>query len=152
MMWRKSSSFCAAPVFLLSWSATTADGTVARPDQRVQRLEAFFKAYGCPQPYYIQDYLRAADAYQIDYRILPALSLRESTCGIHANANNYWGWDSGRSRFESIEAGIEYISLQLAEGVRYRDKALEDKLRTYNPYPRYVKEVKNLMRRIDPVG
>ena len=152
MTWRKPSSFCAAPMMFLGWSGTTGDGTVAPPDQRVLRLEAFFKAYGCPEPYHIHDYLRAADAYQIDYRILPALSLRESTCGIHARANNHWGWDSGRSRFESIEAGIEYVSRQLAEGARYRGKQIEEKLYIYNPYPHYVREIKDLMGRIEPVG
>jgi len=63
-------------------------------DDRPIKLETFFKSYQCPQPHYVEEYVRAADMYDIDYRLLPALSIRESTCGQHNRLNNHWGWDS----------------------------------------------------------
>src|SRR5580704_5991742 len=103
-------------------------------DPRSARLEAFFKAYDCPGPLHIEEYLRAADSHELDYRILPAISLVESTCGAYERMNNRWGWDSVQSGFDSVPAGIEYIAEQLAENPYYKAKTLEQKLFTYNPY------------------
>src|SRR5262249_29722655 len=97
-------------------------------DQRVEKLEKFFKAYSCPQPYYIDRYLRSADDHLIDYRLLPAISVRESTCGQYDHRNNRWGWDSARTGFKSVENGIDFISEQLADGDYYRGKSTDDKI------------------------
>ena len=121
-------------------------------DQRPEKLQAFFNAYHCPGPLHIGEYLRAADTYAIDYRLLPALSVRESTCGRHERMNNRWGWDSARRGFASVSRGIEFVARQLANGRSYRGKTLDEKLRTYNPNPRYPGEIKRLMREIDDVG
>jgi hypothetical protein len=122
-------------------------------DMRPAKLEKFFKAYQCPAPYYIDDYLRAADAYAIDYRLLPAVSVRESTCGQYGEAvNNRWGWDSARTEFDSVESGIDFIADRLSQSDYYQGKSTEQKLFTYNPNPRYVAEVKQLMREIDEDG
>jgi hypothetical protein len=114
------------------------------------RLEAFLRAYHCPAPLLVSEYLAAADAYSIDYRLLPALSVRESTCGQHARLNNRWGWDSARTGFESLAKGVRYIARQLASAPSYRGKTLEQKLRAYNPNPAYPAEVLKLMREIEP--
>jgi len=118
-------------------------------DPRGARLEAFFKTYGCPAPLHVNDYLRAADSHALDYRILPAISLVESTCGAFERMNNRWGWDSAQTGFPSVPAGIEFISSQLANGQPYRGKTLKEKLFTYNPYPQYVRQVEKLMRQIE---
>lgn len=118
-------------------------------DLRSARLQAFFNAYGCPGPLHIEDYLRAADTYGIDYRLLPAVSVRESTCGRYQRKNNHWGWDSAKVGFVSVANGIEYIAHQLARGRYYHGKTLDQKLRMYNPNPRYAAEVRKLMREIE---
>jgi len=119
------------------------------PDPRGMRLEAFFKAHDCPEPLHIQEYLQAADSHAVDYRLLPAISLVESTCGAFERMNNRWGWDSVQSGFPSVPAGIDYITQQLAENPRYKNKTVEEKLFTYNPYPQYVRQVKRLMEQIE---
>jgi hypothetical protein len=118
-------------------------------DGRELRLASFFKAHQCPQPFHAEEYVRAADEYSIDYRLLPAVSVRESTCGIHQRLNNFWGWDSARTGFESVTHGIHFILGQLAWGRFYRGKTVDQKLHVYNPNPQYVKEVRQLMREID---
>ena len=118
-------------------------------DPRGARLEAFFKTYGCPAPLHVSDYLRAADSHALDYRILPAISLVESTCGAFEKMNNRWGWDSAQTGFPSVPAGIEFISEQLADGPPYKGKSVKEKLFTYNPYPQYVRQVEKLMRQIE---
>lgn len=143
------------PVFGLMWITGFAGlGALDRPavnpaDERAVKLEAFFRTHGCPQPYHVGDYLVAADLNGIDYRLLPAVSVRESTCGLHARLNNRWGWDSARTGFESVARGIHFIAYELAFGRYYRGKTLEQKLHEYNPNPKYVHEVKRLMFEID---
>jgi len=148
-----------AAVGLTICAVTAADGNVvlANPpiptpvfhsDPRIARLEAFFDSYSCPSPRHVAEYLRVADIYGLDYRILPALSVRESTCGQYQQMNNRWGWDNARSGFGSIPAGIEFIAQQLAEAPRYKGKSLDQKLWTYNPLAAYPGEIKKLMQKI----
>ena len=134
---------------LLACGVMASDNTLPRQDPRGERLEAFFKAYDCPAPLHVDEYLRAADSYAIDYRLLPAISLVESTCGAFEKMNNRWGWASAETGFASVPAGIEFISAQLAENPRYKGKTLPEKLFTYNPYPQYVRQVQRLMREIE---
>jgi hypothetical protein len=128
--------------------ASAANAPLQPPDERRLKLQAFFQSYKCPAPYHVEDYLTEADKNAIDYRLLPAISVRESTCGRYARLNNHWGWDSARSGFSSVKAGIRYLARTLSLGSRYKDKPLNAKLETYNPNHRYVAEVMRLMGEI----
>lgn len=118
-------------------------------DQRHVKLEMFFQSLGCPAPYHVKEYVGAADTYAIDYRLLPAISVLESTCGIYQRQNNRWGWASARKGFASFRAGLEYIAHQLADGRYYKNKSLAEKVRMYNPNPQYARQLEKLMRKID---
>jgi len=143
--------YLAALVFAVNLSSTSIWDTPPQDprDSRTVKLETFFKSYNCPEPFYTHEYIRAADTHGVDYRLLPALSVRESTCGRHDRKNNRWGWDSARRGFASVPRGIEYVARKLSQGRYYKDKTLDEKLYAYNPFPRYVREVKELMREID---
>jgi len=134
---------------LMACAAVASDNTLPVVDLRGARLEAFFKAYDCPGPLHVEEYLEAADAHALDYRLLPAISLVESTCGAFERHNNRWGWDSVQSGFPSVPAGIEYVTEQLAENPRYKGKTIRQKLFTYNPYKGYVRQVEQLMQQIE---
>jgi len=128
---------------------SAANRTSPFPDIRAERLSGFFKAYHCPTPHYVQDYLQAADRYGLDYRLLPAISVRETTCGLAEANNNRWGYHPGRQSFPSVRAGIEFLARQLAMKPPYRGKSLDKKLWTYNPRPTYPEEVRRIMRQIE---
>ena len=130
-------------------AGTVTDSTLPARDERVLKLETFFSSYGCPKPDHAAEYVRAADAFQIDYRLLPAISLLESTCGAYGRMNNNWGWNSPHSAFESVPAGIAFVTSRLAVGGPYRDKALDQKLLAYNPSAPYGRKVRWLMRVIE---
>lgn len=159
-MMRKSYTSCilfrgrlarAVVLGLTACAAVANDSTLPMPlnDPRSARLEAFFKAYGCPAPLHVNEYLRAADSHALDYRLLPAISLVESTCGTFQRMNNHWGWDSAQSGFSSVPAGIEFVTSQLAESPPYKGKTVKEKLFTYNPYRQYVRQVERLMQQIE---
>lgn len=120
----------------------------SRTDSRTGRLESFFKYYHCPEPYHTSEYLRTADGYGLDYRLLPAISIRETSCGKGAKVqNNLWGYH--RESFPSIAAGIEFLAHRLTRHPLYRGKTLQDKLFVYNPRAAYPEEVQRIMRQIE---
>jgi hypothetical protein len=120
------------------------------PDHRIARLEKFFKTYHCPTPYHTSDYLRAADGYGLDYRLLPALSVRETLCGkAERQQHNSWGYHPGHQSFPSIETGIDFIAQRLSRDQLYKGKTLDDKLFTYNPRSAYPGEVRRIMGQIE---
>jgi hypothetical protein len=121
----------------------------ALPDPRFLKLESFFRRYNCPAPQHILAYLRAADGFGLDYRLLPALSIRETQCGRTERQNNRWGYKSGRQGFASIEAGIDYIAEQLSQARPYRDRTLRQKLFKYNPLAAYPAEIMHIMGQIE---
>ena len=121
----------------------------AKADPRVARLEKFFQLYGCPSPRYVTEYLEAADKHGLDYRLLPAVSIRETLCGVNAWENNRWGYHPGLQRFQSVLEGIDFMAWVLVEGEYYKGKTLEQKLLMYNHRPAYTDEVKGIMRQIE---
>jgi hypothetical protein len=134
--------------FSLIVCKSTSIGDTVSPQERASRLERFFNSYHCPSPRHTGDYLRAADAYHLDYRLLPAISVIESQCGFYPRLNNRWGWMSERG-FSTVRAGIDFVSGRLAESYFYKDKTTDGKLRSYNPSPRYARLVKRLMAEIE---
>jgi hypothetical protein len=124
-------------------------GTIpSLPDSRVLRVDAFFESFDCPRPNHAAEYVRVADRYHLDYRILPAISVLESTCGSAQRLNNHWGWNSARTGFPSVAHGIDYVTRQLAAGEPYKSRDLDGKLFTYNPRPAYVRAARRLIARI----
>lgn len=148
----------AISVGLVLSAAATADAPLTRlapgsmlsdPDPRIARLERFFSYYRCDE-HPTAEYLRAADGYGLDYRLLPAVSIRETGCGkSEMPANNLWGYHPGQQSFASVADGIDFIARRLMQHPAYRGKSLHDKLFTYNPFPAYPDEVKRIMRQIE---
>ncbi|HYW42590.1 MAG TPA: hypothetical protein VE959_07015 [Bryobacteraceae bacterium] len=127
-----------------------------RNDPRLASIRVFFEKFDCPAWKYATVFLEAADAYDLDWRLLPSLSYVESTGGKAARNNNLFGWDSGRASFPSPTAGIHAVGYHLSHSVLYRDKNLDEILATYNPQAEYAAKVKSVMQRIsalsDPGG
>jgi len=121
-----------------------------RSDPRLTVLSRFFQKFDCPAWRYAAVFLEAADAYELDWRLLPSISYIESTGGKAARNNNLFGWDAGRARFSSTSHGIHAVGYQLSHSVLYRDKELDELLTTYNPNQQYAAKVKSVMRRIAP--
>jgi hypothetical protein len=119
-----------------------------RLDPRYAALHRFFDKGSCPASQYAGEFLDAADAFTLDWRLLPSISFVESTGGKAARNNNIFGWDSGRAQFSTPVAGIYTVGYRLAHSGLYRDRSLDEVLATYNPDAAYGRKVKSVMRRI----
>lgn len=123
----------------------------------LNQLTTFFARYKCSDPDgdIAGNYLEYAREYNIDWRLLPAISVQESSCGKHQLYNNWWGFGSsgGLVRFKNIFYGMDYVMAKLTMPP-YQDKTIEEILQIYGPHPNgwpsptYYKSVLKLMNQI----
>lgn len=102
-------------------------------DARCETLRGFFAHYGSPLGASAEVFLEKADEYGLDWRLLPAIAMVESGGGRYARHNNIFGWNSGRTRFRTVAAGIDYVASRLAHSPMYRGRTSREILRAYNP-------------------
>jgi hypothetical protein len=89
-------------------------------DSRVKILSNFFKQYDSPLAPFATDFVQMADKYNLDWKLVAAISGVESTFGkeIPSNSYNAWGWGvygDNVIRFKSWQDGIDTISQGLRE-------------------------------------
>src|SRR5262245_7152508 len=113
MCLRKIPTFAIVTTGMVLIGLGTSNAPAAPPapriDTRIARLAACFHRYRCPEPQHIALYLRSADRYGLDYRMLPAISIRETQCGVREKENNRLGFQSVAGGFASVEAGIAFM-------------------------------------------
>jgi hypothetical protein len=119
-----------------------------RQDPRLPRLKKFFAFYDCPIRDMAPEFLAAADDNDLDWRLLPSISLIESGGGKDFRNNNIFGWDSCKQRFPSVRASIHIVASRLANSRLYKDKDVDGILSTYNPAQEYGRKVKSVMRKL----
>ena len=89
-------------------------------DYRVKILSDYLKENNSPLAPYAKDFVDNADKYNLDWKLVAAISGVESTYGqaIPVNSYNAWGWGvygDNVIRFASWKEGIETISQGLRE-------------------------------------
>ncbi len=139
---------------------SAASATITRPpsfrlasvDPRVTRLKAFFQRLHCPVAGLSEDFVTAADDNQIDWRLLPSISVMESGGGKAFRNNNIFGWNNGLEAFPTLRAGIHEVAFKLGQSRLYQNRDSAEKLWLYNPDATYVQSVLALMNRISPVS
>jgi hypothetical protein len=96
-------------------------------DNRAEILSAYLAEKNSPLQYHAQDFIEAADTYNLDWKLVPAISGVESTFGQHTPASSYngWGWGvygNNALGFRSWRDGIFTVSEGLK--TRYVDRGL----------------------------
>jgi hypothetical protein len=109
----------------------------ATNDIRVANLKYFFRKYNSVLYDYAEVFVKWADEYQFDYRLLPAIAMQESNlCKyIYEGSHNCWGWGiygNKVTRFSSYDEAIETIS----RGIKkyYIDEGLTTPEQIMNKY------------------
>lgn len=97
-------------------------------DKNAQILADYLARFNSPLQYSAQDFIDAAKAYDLDWRMLPAIAGVESTFGkVTPGGFNAWGWgvyDTQAIYFNSWKEGIFTIAKGLREN--YLDKGFTD--------------------------
>ena len=118
-------------------------------DPRTARLREFFCALRCPVKELAEDFVQAADDNQLDWRLLPSISVVESGGGKAFKNNNLFGWNNGEKPFITVRTGIHEVAFQLGKSDRYRNQDVKGKLHFYNPNPDYAGKVVGVMKMIN---
>lgn len=90
-----------------------------RKEARVEVLSEFFRRYDSPLLTHAKEIVDAADKYALDWRLLPAIAMQESTLcqKMPKNSNNCWGFGiyGGKiTRFKNYTQAIDTVSKTLA--------------------------------------
>ncbi|MCR4305823.1 MAG: hypothetical protein NUV73_01940 [Candidatus Daviesbacteria bacterium] len=123
-------------------------------DYRAEILSNYLAKYNSPLQYHAQDFIDAADTYQLDWKMMPAIAGVESTFGkFIPGGYNGWGWGVYGTQaiyFTSWRDAIFTISKGLREG--YLDKGLTDPYsmnRVYAASPTWGMKVSYFMNDIE---
>lgn len=112
-------------------------------DARPKIIERFLNDYQCPllKPHdeYAQFIVTTSDKYNLDFRLLPAIAMQESSCCkyLPAGSNNCWGYGIYGDKvvkFTSPKQGIEIVAETLAAD--YSTKGLlepDEIMKKYTP-------------------
>lgn len=107
--------------------------------ENIRKLESFFAKNKSPLYPYARLIVEQAEQQGIDYRLIPAIAMNESTLckNIHETSYNCWGWGiygDMVTRFDSYEDAIRTIT----RGIRtqYYDKGMSSPsaiMKAYTP-------------------
>ena len=106
----------------------TLTGGIQQKDARIAVVEDFFKRYNSPLLPYAQTVVSDADKYGLDYRLIPAIAMQESTLCKKAPADSYNCWGFGIygkkvTRFSNYTEAIDTVTKTLA--LQYKNNGLE---------------------------
>lgn len=127
---------------------------------KAEAIDAYFRERKMPLEGTGAKMVEEAIKNELDWRLLPAIAVRESTGGkfeCKKVENNAFGWGSCKIGFKSNEKAIEVVAKNLGgnnpkTAKHYDDKTTKEILRAYNPpsiVPKYVNQVISIM---DDIG
>jgi hypothetical protein len=122
-------------------------------DQRVTKLRAYLAKNNSPLVDYADEFVKYADKYELDWRLVVSISGVESTFGKHIPLNSYnaYGWANGGYKFTSWDNSIEHVTMSLR--TKYIDRGydtLPEISRIYcPPNPLWWTKVKFFMEKIE---
>lgn len=125
-------------------------------EYRAALIDSYFATRKLPLAGYGKVMVLAADKNDIDWRLIPAIAMRESTGGQNACQkvpNNPFGWGSCKIGFKTTTEAIESLARHLGgnhpkTNHYYANKETKQILETYNPpsiVPEYAKQVMKIM-------
>lgn len=126
---------------------------------KADAIDAYFSVRSMPLLGMGMKMVLEAEKNEIDWRLLPAIAVRESTGGKNACdrvKNNSFGWGSCKIGFNSNEEAIETVARNLGgnnpnTAKHYDNKTIIQILHAYNPpsiVPRYAQQVMSIMNTI----
>ncbi len=126
-------------------------------EERAAKIDAYFAKRNMPLEGYGAKMVEEAFKNDLDWRLLPAIAIRESTGGKFACQNNPnpFGWGSCKIKFKSFDESIEVVAKNLGGNnpgteYYYKDKTIEEKLAFYNSViPAYTAEIFEFMDLIE---
>lgn len=123
-------------------------------------IDAYFEAHNMPLRGTGAKMAEEADKNGLDWRLIPAIAVRESTGGKHACqnvANSFLGWGGCKISFKSKDEAIEVVARNLGGNNpntehHYSGKTTKAILEKYNPPEVVAKYADQVMAIMDAIG
>jgi len=139
------------------------DSEVINLEAKAAAIDAYFSKRDMPLAGYGKKMVIEAEKNGLDWRLLAAISVRESTGGKFAcktKTHNAFGWGSCKIGFSSTDVAIETIGRNLGgnnpkTAHHYDNKTTLQILRAYNPpsiVPKYGEQVISIMDTISDIN
>lgn len=129
---------------------------VSLSEEHAKKIDAYFSARAMPLEGYGAKMVKVAEENNIDWRLLPAIAIKESTGGKFACHNNPFGWGSCQIKFKNFDEAIDTVAMNLggnnpATERFYKNIETKVKLHHYNGtvVPTYTHEVMEFMDLIE---
>jgi hypothetical protein len=127
--------------------------------EKAGAIDAYFAEHDMPLEGMGMKMVEEAEKNDLDWRLLPAIAVRESTGGkfdCKKAENNPFGWGSCKISFKSEEEAIETVAINLGgnnsnTAHHYDNKTVKEILQAYNPpsiVPKYANQVMSIMDKI----
>ena len=123
----------------LDLSATTnSTNTISiTRQQKADAIDSFYKSRSMPLAGQGMNFVLASEKFGLDWRLLPAISVRESSGGKADIGNNPFGWGSCKIKFASYRDAMEAVAKNLGganpgTARYYAGKTSKEKLYYYN--------------------
>lgn len=128
---------------------------------KADAIDSYFRDRDMPLEGTGMKMVQEAENNDLDWRLLPAIAVRESTGGKFdciKVAHNAFGWGSCKIGFKSDDQAIETVARNLGgnnpkTAKHYDEKTTKEILRAYNPpsvVPKYAEQVMKIMEAIGP--
>lgn len=145
-------TYAAIPGLNLAFSLDTKE-----EDARVTTVKAFLSKYNSALAPYAQLIVATADKYGLDYRLLPAIAMQESTLCKKAPKNSYNCWGFGIygkkvTRFSNYSEAIETVTKTLSKNYKGAGLETPEEIMTkYNPASsgEWAQGVSGIMQRLE---
>ena len=116
-------AFAALPV-----ASGTLKINIVAEDARLVAVKSFFKKYNSDLLPYAKEVILAADKYDLDFRLVPAIAMQESNLCKKAPEGSYNCWGFGIyakkvTKFDNYKEAIDTVTKTLA--VQYKANGLE---------------------------
>jgi hypothetical protein len=147
------------PNAILNANSTKTEVAISIEDIRTERaakIDAYYGRHNLPLTGYGMKMVLVAEKNGIDWNLLPAIAMRETTGGKFACYKNPFGWGSCKIKFSSFDEAIEMVGKNLGGGNKrtamyYAGTTSAQKLYYYNGtvVPSYPREVMKIMTKIE---
>jgi hypothetical protein len=124
-------------------------------DEKAAKIDAYYAQYDLPLKGYGMKMVLAAEEHDLDWRLLPALAMRETTGGKFACKKNPFGFGSCKISYASFDESIDAVANHLGGDNPkteryYAGKDTTGILKAYNSViPAYTKEIFGIMAKIE---
>jgi len=123
-------------------------------DSRYLLLTSYLRSKNSPLVDYSWEFIKAADRYQIDWRLIPGIVGLESYFGRRMVPDTYngYGWAGGYYSFSSWEESIDYVASKLRENYYNRGLVSPELIGPVYapPNPNWGGLVLSIMNKISP--